>query len=167
MKTRRVFSAPDVATAEAALRQAVRLGIRPEHAALVGRPEIEVDQIPDAEKETSPTDFKPAAVRGLVGGAVLGLVVGLVGMAVPAAGIPLAGVVLCTVVGACVGMWAASLAGSAVPNKVRRDYRHEIDAGLVLLVIEDEDEHLLDRVGRALEQTRLRRLEVMPHGLLQ
>ena len=68
MKTRRVFSAPDIDTAEAALHVALHMGIQPDHAALVGRPEIEMTQMPDDEKEGSPTDFMPAAMRGLIGG---------------------------------------------------------------------------------------------------
>ena len=36
MKTRRVFSAPDLQAAEAALYRAQYLGIQPGHAALVG-----------------------------------------------------------------------------------------------------------------------------------
>ena len=78
MKTRRVFSAPDIDTAEAALHVALHMGIQPDHAALVGRPEIEMTQMPDDEKEGSPTDFMPAAMRGLIGGGVVGLVVGLI-----------------------------------------------------------------------------------------
>ena len=41
MKTRRVFSAPDIDTAEAALHVALHMGIQPDHAALVGhRPQL-------------------------------------------------------------------------------------------------------------------------------
>lgn len=76
MKHRRVFSAPSVAVAEAALRRAVDAGIHPDHAALVGRSDIEVQHVPDREKEAAPTDFKAAALRGLVGGGVLGLLLG-------------------------------------------------------------------------------------------
>ncbi len=168
MKHRRVFSAPAVAVAEEAMRQAIHAGIDPAHAALVGRSEIEVDQVPDEEKEAAPTDFKPAALRGLVGGAGLGLVLGLVAMLVPAVGIHGAGVAVCVVIGGCVGMWAASLAGSAVPSEVRRDYRREIEAGDILLVIDDADEDVLERATVAVLRTAgLHRLRIMPHGLLQ
>lgn len=168
MKNRRVFSAPSVVVAEAALRQALAAGIEPEHASLVGRSEIEMAQVPDEEKEGAPTDFKPAALRGLVGGALLGLVLGLIAMWVPAVGFHAGGVVVCVVVGGCVGMWAASLAGSAVPSEVRRDYSRQIEAGQVLLVIEDADEARLERASVAVLATPgVRRLEILPHGLLQ
>ena len=168
MKNRCVFSTPSVAVAEAAMRQAVAAGIDPDHAALVGRSEIEVEQVPDDDKEAAPTDFKPAALRGLVGGAALGLVLGLVAMLVPAVGIHWGGVGLCVVIGGCVGMWAASLAGSAVPSKVRRDYHRQIEAGQVLLVIDDPDDALLERASAAVMTTAgVRRLQVLPHGVLQ
>jgi len=166
MKTRRVFSAPDIDTAEAALHVALRLGIHPEHASLVGRPEIEMTQMPDAEKERAPTDFVPAAGRGLVGGGAIGLVIGLLAMAIPAAGIPPLAVLLCVVVGATVGGWAAALAGATVPSEVRRDYRAEIDAGQVLVVIDDDDERLLERASQAIAATGTHRLQQVPHGLL-
>lgn len=168
MKHRRVFSAPSVPVAEAAMRRAIGVGIDPDHAALVGRSEIEVEQVPDSEKEAAPTDFKPAALRGLVGGALLGLVLGVAAMFVPAVGIHAAGVAVCVVIGACVGMWAASLAGSAVPSEVRRDYSQQIEAGHVLLVINDPDEDRLERACAAvLETAGVYRLQVLPHGLLQ
>ena len=45
--------------------------------------------------------------------------------------IPLVAVLLCTLVGALVGGWAAALAGSSVPSEIRRDFRSEIEAGKV------------------------------------
>lgn len=168
MKHRRVFSAPSVTVAEAALHRAVDAGIHPDHAALVGRSDIEVQQVPDREKEAAPTDFKPAAMRGLVGGAVLGLLLGGAAMFIPAVGIHPAGVAVCVAIGGCVGMWAASLAGSAVPSEVRRDYEAQIDAGQVLLVIDDPDEALLERAtASVLAVAGMHRLQVLPHGLLQ
>lgn len=168
MKHRRVFSAPSVAVAEAALRRAVGAGIAPDHAALIGRPETEVRDVPDHEKEAAPTDFKPAALRGLVGGAVLGLLLGGAAMLVPAVGIHPAGVAVCVAIGGCVGMWAASLAGSAVPSEVRRDYEAQLEAGQVLLVIDDEDDARLEQATAAVLATPgVARLQVLPHGLLQ
>lgn len=168
MKHRRVFSAPTVAVAEAALRRAVGAGIDPDHAALIGRPETEARDLPDHEKEAAPTDFKPAAVRGLIGGAVLGLLLGGAAMLVPAVGIPPAGVAVCVAIGGFVGMWAASLAGSAVPSDVRRDYEAHLQPGQVLLVIDDPDDARLEQATVAVLATPgIARLQVLPHGLLQ
>jgi hypothetical protein len=166
MKTRRVFSAPDLDTAEHALHAALDMGIRPDHAALVGDADIEMTRMPDHEKEGSPTDFIPAALRGLVGGGVVGLAFGLLAMAVPVTGIPWQAVLLTTVVGALVGGWASALAGSSVPSEVRRDYRTEIEAGQVLVVIDEEDEALLERASRAVAAAGTQPLRLVHHGLL-
>lgn len=166
MKTRRVFSAPDLETAETALHVALHMGIRPDHAALVGRSEIEMTRMHDDDKEGSPTDFMPAALRGIAGGGVIGLVFGLIAMAIPTTGIPLGAVLLCTLVGATVGGWAAALAGSAVPSEVRRDYEREIAAGKVLVVIDEEDEAVLERASQAVAAAGTQRLQLQQHGLL-
>jgi predicted lipid-binding transport protein (Tim44 family) len=164
---RRVFSAPDLGTAEQALGAALRLGIRPGHAAVLAQSDVEMNQLPDAEKESSPTDFMPAARRGIVGGAIIGLVAGLIGMFVPSIGFHFAGAVITTVVGAIVGGWAAALAGSSVPSEPRRDFQKEIDAGQLLVVIDEEDEALLDRASQAIAATGgMRPLKQVPHGLL-
>lgn len=167
MKTRRVFSAPDLETAESALQAALHMGIRPEHASLIGRSEIEMTRMHDEDKEAAPTDFKPAALRGIVGGGVVGLVLGLIAMAIPSIGVPIAAVIVCTVVGATVGGWAAALAGSSVPSAVRRDYEREIAAGRVLVVLDEEDEAVLDRASTAVTAAGTQRLQQMQHGMLQ
>lgn len=166
MKTRRVFSAPDIDTAEEALNAAIRAGIRPDHTALVGQSAIEMALVPDLQKEASPTDFVPAALRGIAGGGAIGLLGGLLGMAVPAVAIPVTGVVLTTLVGATVGGWSAALAGSAVPSDIRRDYEKEIEAGRLLVVIDEEDETVLERASEAVAATGTERLKMVHHGLL-
>nr|WP_295377677.1 hypothetical protein [Pseudoxanthomonas sp.] len=165
---RRVFSAPDLGTAEQAMGAALRLGIRPGHAAVLAQSDIEMTQVPDAEKEASPTDFMPAAWRGIVGGGVIGLVGGLIGMWLPQTGFHAMGVLITTLVGATVGGWSAALAGSTVPSEVRRDYEREIEAGRLLVVIDGEDDALLDRASQAIAATDgMQPLRQVPHGLLR
>ncbi len=164
---RRVFSAPDLATAEQAIGAALRVGIRPGHAAVLAHSDIEMNAVPDAEKEASPTDFKPAALRGIIGGGLVGLIAGLIGMWVPQVGFHPAGVIVTVVVGALVGGWAGALAGATVPSEPRRDFDREIEAGKVLVVIDEEDEALLERASQAIAAMRgMRALQQVPHGLL-
>ncbi|KRG68589.1 hypothetical protein [Pseudoxanthomonas dokdonensis] len=165
--SRRIFCAPDISTAEAALSAAIRAGIAPAHAALVAESHIETALVPDEQKQGTATDFGPAAVRGLVFGAVVGLLVGLVGMHLPAVGFTAIGVVLTTVGGALVGGWAASLAGSSVPNAVRRDYDGELAAGKLLLVIDDSDDDALELATRAALAAGTVPMNPHGHGLLQ
>ena len=158
MKKRRVFSAPDIQVAEQALAAAISSGIHSDNAALVAKSDIEMQQVPDSQKEAAPTDFLPAALRGAGGGGAVGLLAGLVAVAIPTMGVTLAGVGLITLIGATVGSWSAALAGSNVPSSVRRDYEQEIEAGRLLVMIEDDDDAKLEQATQALEAAGARRL---------
>ena len=141
MQTRHVFSAPDLATAEAALDGARGAGLSDDNLSLIARADIELDSIPDQLKDAA-TDFMPAALRGTATGAAAGLLAGLAALAFPPLGITLAGAVLLTVGGAAVGPWVSSLVGSTVEDPVRRKFESEIAAGRILLVIDAEDRQL-------------------------
>lgn len=139
MKSRHVFSVPDLASAQAAMRAAREAGLRDEDLSLVARPDIELDSIPDHRKEAD-TDFKPAALRGAAAGGLTGLVAGLLAMAFPTLGVTLVGVALMCLGGALIGTWAGALAGSTVQDPLRRQFDKEIQGGRILLVVDaDED----------------------------
>ncbi len=146
---RRVLSAPDIQVAEQALAAAIGAGIAADDTALVAHSDIEMALIPDSQKESTPTDFIPAALRGAAGGGAVGLLGGLVAVAIPTMGVTLAGAGLIALVGAAVGTWSGALAGSTVPSSVRRDYEQEIEAGRVLVVLESGDEAVLENASRA------------------
>ena len=65
-----------------------------------------------------------------------GLLAGLIALAIPSFGMTFGGIALLTLIGALVGAWSAALAGSALPNPVRRAFGKEIDAGRILVVID-------------------------------
>ncbi len=138
MKNRRVYSTPDVASAQRALQAARGAGLANDDLALIARSDIELEQVPDARKEAR-TDFLPAAARGAAGGGAAGLLAGLAAIAVPPLGITLAGVGVMAVAGALVGTWSSALVGATVPDPVRRRFEDEIEAGRVLVVIDAED----------------------------
>lgn len=137
MKTRHVFSVPDLATAEACLDAARNAGLGNDNLSLIARADIELDSIPDELKDAA-TDFMPAALRGALTGGGAGLVAGLAALAFPPLGVTLAGAALLTVGGAAVGTWVSSLVGSTVEDPVRRKFEGEIAAGRILLVIDAE-----------------------------
>jgi len=155
---RHIFSAADINTAERALAAAIGAGIDSDHTALVAHSNIEMALIPDSQKESAPTDFMPAALRGAAGGGAMGLLGGLVAVAIPAVGVTLAGVGLITLIGAAVGSWSGALAGSTVPSSVRRDYEAEIEAGRLLVVIESDDDAVLERAAGAVIAAGARQL---------
>ena len=139
MKKRHVFATPSLPIAEAVVRAAQRHGVSDEWISLEARADVEIKRIADDRKNVS-MDFIPAALRGTLGGAAAGFLVGLMAMAIPWFGISLAGAAAMAVVGALVGTWASVLIGSALPDEVRRTFKNEIDAGRILVVIDAEPE---------------------------
>ena len=141
MKTRHVFSVPDLATARDAIRAAREAGLTDDNLSLIARSDIELESIPDRHKEAS-TDFMPAALRGAATGGAAGLVAGLAAIAFPPLGVTLAGAALLTAGGAAVGTWVSALVGSTVEDPVRRKFEDEIQAGRILVVLDAEDPEL-------------------------
>lgn len=145
MKSRRVYSTPDLFTAHAAIRAACEAGIRDTDISLVARPDIEVGHIPNQRKEAD-SDFMPAALRGAMFGGLTGLLAGTV--AVLAVGMMWAGAGLAALAGALIGMFASSLVGASLPDPVRRKFDGEIKAGRILVLV-DAAEELLPQVEAA------------------
>ncbi len=139
MKTRHVFLMRDLASARMAVASLQTSGMPEKDISIVARADIEMERIPDDYRNAS-TDFIPAALRGTVGGGTAGLLAGLIGIAVPAIGITVAGVAALTLIGAATGGWATALAGSAVPDPIRRRYEQEIADGRILVVIDVDDD---------------------------
>lgn len=150
MKTRHVFSTPDVTSAKAAIDAALDAGVDRCDLSLVARSDIELDSIPDDFKEAD-TDFIPAALRGTGYGAAAGLLAGLAAVVATPLGVTLAGAAIMAAGGAAVGGWAASIVGSSLPDPVRRDFDEQISAGKILLVI-DAPKDVLARVEPAIVQ---------------
>ena len=145
MKTRHVFLMPDLASARMTVSSLQTSGMPEQDISIIARADIEMERIPDDYRNAS-TDFIPAALRGTLGGGTAGLVAGLIGIAVPAIGITVAGVAAITLIGAATGGWAAALAGSAVPDPIRRRYEQEIADGRILVVVDVDDDDPEDAV---------------------
>jgi len=141
MKTRRIYATPNLAAAQAALGAACDAGIDRDRLSLIARSDIEMEAVPDDLREAH-TDAIPAALRGAAGGGAVGLVAGLVAVAVPPLGITLAGAGLMAAIGALVGSWSSALVGASVPDPVRRRFESAIEAGQILLVVDAEDAEL-------------------------
>ena len=137
MKVRHVFAAADITVAKAVVRAARDKGIDPGCIRVEARKDIEIHRISDDRKNVS-MDFIPAALRGTVLGAASGLLLGIVAYWVPAFGLGWGGVLALAGLGALIGTWASVLAGSAVPDEVRRNFAKEIEDGRILVVIDAE-----------------------------
>ena len=89
MKLRRVYSTPNVDSAQRVLQAARGAGLDNDALSLIARSDIEVEGVPDERKDAK-TDFLPAAARGAATGGAAGLVAGLVAIAVPPIGLTVA-----------------------------------------------------------------------------
>ncbi|WP_115539445.1 hypothetical protein [Xanthomonas campestris] len=141
MKLRRVYSTPNVDSAQRVLQAARGAGLDNDALSLIARSDIEVEGVPDERKDAK-TDFLPAAARGAATGGAAGLVAGLVAVAVPPIGLTVAGAGVMALAGALVGTWSSALVGATVPDPVRRQFEDEIEAGRVLVVIDAEEQEL-------------------------
>jgi len=139
MKKRHVFATPDLPAAKAVVRAAREQGIDRKCISVEARKDIEIHRISDDRLNVS-MDFIPAALRGTVLGALSGLLLGIVAYWVPYFGLGWGGVAALAVVGALIGTWASVLAGSAVPDEVRRTFAREIEDGRILVVIDADAE---------------------------
>ncbi|WP_449428256.1 hypothetical protein [Rhodanobacter umsongensis] len=141
MKTRHVFSTPDLLAARTAMQAARDAGIDDRDISLVAREDIELQRIPDHLMQGR-NDFYPAAMRGGACGGGTGLLLGLIAVVVPALGVTLAGAAAMTVAGAVFGCWIGELVGFEVPDAVSRKFKAEIASGRILVVIDASKEQL-------------------------
>ena len=156
MKTRHVFSSPDIRTTETAIESLRKAGIPDEDISVIARDDIEKQYVPDGRLETS-GDFGRGGMKGVLAGGGSGLLVGLVALTVAPLGLTLAGVAAMTVAGAAVGSWAGMLTGASEPDTVRRTFDDEIAAGHLLIVVDGEGD-ILARADVTLGQAGIRRL---------
>jgi uncharacterized membrane protein len=133
---RYIYAFDTADSARAALERLEALGFEDEDITLIARADIQHDNIPDSLLDVS-TDIVPAMGRGALFGSVTGLCAGVALSLVPVLGFVLAGPQLIAfgAGGALVGAWSSALAGSTVPNAIRRTFASEIDAGRTLLIV--------------------------------
>jgi hypothetical protein len=155
MKSRHVFSTPDLPAAEAAVNALRRAGVPDDDISLIARHDIQ-KAIADDRLDTS-GDFGRGGVKGVLMGGGSGLLCGLVATAVPAIGLPVAGAAAMVVAGAAMGGWMGMLTGTVEPDAARRKFQDKIDAGCVIVAVDGEKD-LLDRADAVLLEMHATRL---------
>lgn len=156
MKTRHVYSTTDLDQARAAMAAARQSGIGDDCLTLVARSDIELDAIPNKDKEAT-GDFMHGAMKGVAAGGATGFLLGLAAMVLAPIGVTLAGAGIAALAGAAAGGMASSIFGSALPDPVRQKFDDEISAGRILMVVDADAEHhqAADAAIRATGATRL------------
>lgn len=161
MSSRYVYSATTAGQAYEAVSRAREAGLGDKEISLIARSDIELDAIPD-ELKSAETDLVPAAARGAGYGAVGGALAGLAAAVFPPVGVTIAGAMIGGgTIGAMVGSWSSALAGSTVPDPVRRQFESRIEAGQVLVVI-DAGEPVQARLAPLFAEAGLERLLYEP-----
>jgi hypothetical protein len=163
MKTRHVFSTPDLVAAQATMDAAREAGVDDRDILLIARSDIELASIPNERKEAD-TDQMPAALRGAGYGSVAGLLAGLTAVVIAPIGLTLAGAAAATVAGGLVGCWASALMGSALPDPIRRKFDALIQQGRILVIIDGDRELLAQAEARVLANTS--DVDVLPFDAL-
>ena len=138
MKHRHVYSTRDMAHARATMAALHMRGIGNDAISLVARSDIELERIPDSLKQAD-TVSVPAAVRGMGVGGASGLLAGLAAVAFTPLGVTLAGAAAIGALGALVGGSSSALMGAALPDPVRQQFEDEIEAGRVLVLVDEEE----------------------------
>ena len=140
---RYIYAFDTTDSARSASERLRALGFDEGDLSLIARPDLQHDRVPEQLLDAS-TDVVPALGRGALFGGATGLCAGLVLGFIQVAGFELAVPELLAFLagGALVGAWTSGLAGSAVPNAIRRTFESEIEAGRTLLVV---DAHGNDR----------------------
>lgn len=141
MKSRHVFSTPDLKAAAAAVSTLREKGVSDDDIWVMARDDLENAAVPDDLRDAS-GDFGRGGVKGVLQGGGTGVVCGLVAMLVPAISIPIAGAAAMVVAGAAVGGWTGMLTGVSVPDVVRRKFHDEIKAGKVIVAVDGEEDQL-------------------------
>jgi len=136
---RHVFLTTDLAQASRAVHAARAHGTPDEDIHIVARSDIEVRRIHDRRKMAD-SDFIPGAIRGIVIGGIIGVLVAVLVMATHGGGI--LALALGALIGAAVGGLGASLMGAGIQDPVRRRFGTQIDAGNILVVIDEDGEDL-------------------------
>lgn len=159
------FLVPDVPTARRVVEDLLLARIGERHLHVIARRGTPLEDLPEASL-LQKTDFVPAVQRGALLGWSIGLLAGLVAVAVPTVGPVIAGgaVLGTSFAGAGVGALASGLVGMGIGNSRIRQFEAAIEAGHVLVLADvprDRVEELEARVRAHVPGLEIERTE--PH----
>lgn len=144
------FVLPDVAHAQRLYKELLlaRLDDRSVH--VMAKPGTSLGDLPEASV-LQKSDATRAAWLGLIAGASVGALVGVVVLLVPPSGLPLGAsvVIALALLGAIMGVWISGMIGSSTPSARLDTFRDEVEHGKVLMLVDvpaeraDEISHMI------------------------
>jgi hypothetical protein len=161
MKRRLYFLLPDVRSSRRVVDELLLARVEARRIHVLARRGTDLEDIPEAGV-LQKTDVVHGAQVGGVLGAIAGLVGGILLVIFPPSGLSmqLVTILVASLLGALFGVWAASLAGAAVPNSKLRQFQLWIDQGRLLLMV-DVPLHQCERIT---ELVTRRHPEAVPGG---
>lgn len=162
MKRRLYFVLPDVPSAEETLRDLLLARVPANNIRCLARRDVPLGELPEATF-LQKTDVVHGATIGLAVGGVAGICAGVLVMLFPPGGVTLqlVTVLIAGLAGAGFGAWAASMAGTAVPNSRLKTFQAAIDAGAVLMMVDVP----FSRISEVREMVLRRHPEAIPGGV--
>lgn len=137
MRRRLYFLLPDVASARAAANDLLLARIEDRHMHFLARRGTDLGGLHEANY-LQKSDMGHGAAVGFLAGGALGILLGAFLVSSPIDGTQphLGWVVAAALVGALIGIWTGSMAGSSVPNSRLRAFQDEISRGAVLAIVD-------------------------------
>lgn len=154
IKHRSVFKADSVEDANRMAKLAIHGGVPDDDVHIIARSDVEVRRVSNRRK-LADSDLVPAAMRGVLMGAAIGLVAGIAVMLFW--GMPAYALIFSTGIVAAMGGLGGSLAGASIRDPIRRQFQSELESGSVLVIVDAEPERL-PAIQQALEGAGASRL---------
>ncbi|NTX31263.1 DUF1269 domain-containing protein [Burkholderia pyrrocinia] len=145
------FLLPTPQSAQSIVDELLLLHVEWRHIHFIANHSVVHDGLQEATL-TQRSDLLPSLARGTVVGCATGVLLGLIALAFPPAGLPIAGAgfVTITLSGAGFGAWAASMIGVNVPSTRLKRFEEGIERGELLMILDipkdrvHEIEHLIE-----------------------
>lgn len=136
-RMRLYFMLPDVASATATANELLLARIEDRRMHFLARRGTRLGDLHEASI-LQKSDVRHGAAIGLMGGAILGIVAGVLVLLFPPTAEPMRLVVILatTLIGAFLGMWMSTLVASAVPNSHLKRFEEAIERGSVLMMVD-------------------------------
>lgn len=136
MRRRLYFLLPDVDAAKQTANDLLLARVNDRDMHFLARRGTDLGELREAST-LQKTDLVHGAEVGLVAGGIVGIVLGFFAVFnPPGLSLQLVTVLLTGLGGALFGAWVGSLVGASVPNSRLRQFRAEIDAGHVLMMVD-------------------------------
>ena len=146
------FLVPDIDHTRSIVDELLLARVDEKHIHVIAKEGTPLEDLPEAGLSQK-SDLIPALERGLTLGGITGVMVGLIAITIPPAGVVLGGgaILASTLAGAGVGAWMATMIGVDVPNTRLAKFEEAIKHGEVLMMVDvakDRVEEIDDLVKR-------------------